>query len=155
MAQSSKVEAEATLWQQVEHAYDDWFAYEARAHALMELGDEESLQEASALHDRLAHSSFYQRTSLIDATLRGLGFKESDFIKQVKHFSSGWQMRIALAQVLLSEPDILLLDEPSNFLDTETSVWLMDWLKRFSGGLLLVSHDRYFWSKLPMRRWSF
>jgi ATP-binding cassette, subfamily F, member 3 len=144
MAQSTKVDATATLLEQCERAYARWHAMDARAKELSENSDSASLEEVANLHDRLAHSNFYQRRALIDATLRGLGFKIADLDKQVGSFSSGWQMRIALAQVLLSEPDILLLDEPSNFLDTETSLWLQDWLKRFSGGFLVVSHDRYF-----------
>ncbi|NIZ47151.1 ABC-F family ATP-binding cassette domain-containing protein [Entomospira nematocerorum] len=144
MAQSSKVDAEKTLFEQVETAFQYWFNLEARSKELMASGNEIQLQEASDLQDQIMHSSFYQREALIDTTLRGLGFSPNDFTKQVKHFSSGWQMRIALAQVLLEESDILLLDEPSNFLDTETSLWLIGWLKRYTGGLLIVSHDRYF-----------
>jgi ATP-binding cassette subfamily F protein 3 len=76
--------------------------------------------------------------------LKGLGFADADLDRDTGEFSGGWQMRIALAKVLLERPDILLLDEPTNYLDIEARAWLESWLKDFSGGYLLVSHDRYF-----------
>jgi ATP-binding cassette subfamily F protein 3 len=76
--------------------------------------------------------------------LSGLGFVEADMDRPTEEFSGGWQMRIALAKVLLESPDILLLDEPTNYLDIEARSWLEQWLRDFTGGYLLVSHDRYF-----------
>ena len=74
----------------------------------------------------------------------GLGFDRKDLERNVEEFSGGWQMRIALAKILLENPDILLLDEPTNYLDIEARNWLEQFLKDFTGGFLLVSHDRYF-----------
>jgi ATP-binding cassette subfamily F protein 3 len=76
--------------------------------------------------------------------LTGLGFSAGDIDRQTGEFSGGWQMRIALAKVLLENPDIMLLDEPTNYLDIEARTWLEAWIRSFSGGYLLVSHDRYF-----------
>lgn len=76
--------------------------------------------------------------------LIGLGFKESDFTKMCELFSGGWQMRIALAKLLLQNPDLLLLDEPTNHLDIESIEWLENYLNNYEGAILLVSHDRYF-----------
>jgi ATP-binding cassette subfamily F protein 3 len=73
-----------------------------------------------------------------------LGFDTADFKKATDSFSSGWQMRIALAKVLVHKPDILLLDEPTNYLDIEVRDWLEGFLLDYRGGVLLVSHDRYF-----------
>ncbi|HET7838480.1 MAG TPA: ABC-F family ATP-binding cassette domain-containing protein, partial [Rectinemataceae bacterium] len=74
----------------------------------------------------------------------GLGFREADLDRRARELSGGWQMRIALAKVLLENPDIMLLDEPTNYLDLEARSWLEDFLAAYKGGVLLVSHDRYF-----------
>lgn len=76
--------------------------------------------------------------------LTGLGFKEIDFEKPCENFSGGWQMRIALAKLLLQNPDLLLLDEPTNHLDIESIEWFENYLKNYEGSVLLISHDRYF-----------
>lgn len=76
--------------------------------------------------------------------LAGLGFEPADYGKKVEEFSSGWQMRIVLARILLDRPDLLLLDEPTNHLDIESIQWLEDYLKGFAGAIVVVSHDRYF-----------
>lgn len=92
----------------------------------------------------LEESGWHRRRSLAEQMLLGLGFDVSDFGRQVDEFSGGWQMRIALAKILLEHPDILLLDEPTNYLDIEARDWLETWLHDFTGGFLIVSHDRYF-----------
>ena len=97
-----------------------------------------------ALQTRLENSGWNSKKGLIDETLRGLGFSSADFNKNTEEFSGGWQMRIALAKVLLQNADIIVLDEPTNYLDIEARSWLELWLKKFKGGFLLVSHDRYF-----------
>ena len=79
-----------------------------------------------------------------EQVLLGLGFSREDLNRPVEEFSGGWQMRIALAKVLMQGPDILLLDEPTNYLDLEARNWLEQFLQSFAGGFLLVSHDRYF-----------
>ena len=96
------------------------------------------------LQTRLDNSGWNSKKGLIDETLRGLGFSSADFNKNTEEFSGGWQMRIALAKVLLQNADIIVLDEPTNYLDIEARYWLELWLKKFKGGFLLVSHDRYF-----------
>lgn len=154
MAQSAQVNLTRPLFEEVEQAFAYLFALEQQATELAHNHDEESLQKMADLHDQLAHSRFYERKGLIDATLRGLGFKESDFTRPMGDFSSGWRMRAALARVLLALPDVLLLDEPSNYLDLETTQWLIEWLRRFSGGLLVVSHDRYFLDQVTTETWE-
>lgn len=92
----------------------------------------------------LENSGWYRRAALAEQVLIGLGFSPKDMERQTEEFSGGWQMRIALAKALMQEPDILLLDEPTNYLDLEARNWLEQFLSNFSGGFLLVSHDRYF-----------
>jgi ATP-binding cassette, subfamily F, member 3 len=80
----------------------------------------------------------------ITTVLRGLGFKPADFDKACETFSGGWQMRIALAKLLLGRPGLLLLDEPTNHLDLEARNWLEEYLTSYPHAVILVSHDRYF-----------
>ena len=77
------------------------------------------------------------------AALAGLGFREGDLEKPMGAFSGGWQMRACMAKTLLAEPDVLLLDEPSNYLDTPAVEWLQKRLRSYAGTLLLISHDRF------------
>ncbi len=80
--------------------------------------------------------------------LAGLGFREEDHHKPAKSFSGGWVMRAHLARLLVSEPALLLLDEPTNHLDLEALLWFQDYLTRYPGGLLIISHDREFLNTL-------
>ncbi len=79
-----------------------------------------------------------------EKVLMGLGFKRSDFIRPVAEFSSGWQMRLELAKILLQKPDVVLLDEPTNHLDIESIQWLEEFLMNYFGAVVMVSHDRAF-----------
>jgi len=86
--------------------------------------------------------------SRIESVLHGLGFEQSDMKRQTSEFSGGWQMRIALAKLLLASPSLLLLDEPTNHLDIISQRWLENYLKRYEGAILMVSHDRAFLDEL-------
>ncbi len=109
------------------------------------------MAEAEACHDpdRLGH--VYDRLLAIDAytadaraarVLLGLGFDEEMQVRPLHSFSGGWKMRVALAALLFSEPDVLLLDEPSNHLDLEATLWLENFLKSYPGTLVVISHER-------------
>ncbi|MDR0641593.1 MAG: ATP-binding cassette domain-containing protein [Treponema sp.] len=102
------------------------------------------LEEHHRLQEAVEASGYYRREAEISMVLGGLGFSRDDQDRDTGEFSGGWQMRIALAKVLLERPGILLLDEPTNYLDIEARSWLESWLRSFEGGYLLVSHDRYF-----------
>ena len=102
------------------------------------------IAEHHSLQEAVLNSGYYEREGVIEATLTGLGFSKTDFNKMTESFSGGWQMRIALARTLLENPDILLLDEPTNYLDIEARQWLEDFLNKFKGGYIIVSHDRFF-----------
>lgn len=110
---------------------------------------ENLISEHHNLQEQIEACGYYRREADIFSVLTGLGFStndqdRNDLNRNTGEFSGGWQMRIALAKVLLEKPDILLLDEPTNYLDIEARYWLEKWLDTFSGGYLLVSHDRYF-----------
>ncbi len=108
----------------------------------------ELLQAYDQLQERFHQMNGYATESRAKEILTGLGFKENDFQRPVSEFSGGWHMRIALAKILLQEPDCLMLDEPTNHLDMETLVWLENLLSTYKGTLIMVSHDRYFLDKI-------
>ncbi len=144
MSQSESVDLNLSAYQEAEKAFIEGLDVEKKIAYLDGLGTPEAIDERAVLYDELILSGFYEREGLIDATLRGLGFREEQFHVPLSSLSSGWRMRAALARILLGKIDFLLLDEPSNYLDIEASDWLMSWLKRYQGGYLLISHDRYF-----------
>ncbi len=98
----------------------------------------------SLLQDRFHALEGYALDAQVGSVLAGLGFDKEDWARQTDEFSGGWQMRIALAKLLLAKPNLLLLDEPTNHLDLETRNWLEDYLKSYPFGYILISHDRYF-----------
>lgn len=109
--------------------------------------DEEAQSNLIELHDiqeELLHSGYFDRKVTIEKILKGLGFEDNDLNRTCNEFSGGWQMRIALAKVLVENPDIMFLDEPTNYLDIEARIWLKNYLKVYHGGLMLVSHDQDF-----------
>ena len=106
------------------------------------------LQAYDRIQERFHRENGYAVEARAKEILTGLGFKESDFQRSISEFSGGWHMRIALAKILLQEPDCLMLDEPTNHLDMETLVWLENLLSAYKGTLIMVSHDRYFQDRL-------
>ncbi len=102
------------------------------------------LEQHYHLEQQIQESGFYEQEKAIYNVLTGLGFSPNQFNNDCSTFSGGWQMRIALAVTLLKKPDIMLLDEPTNYLDIEAREWLTQFLLNSTGGYLLVSHDRYF-----------
>lgn len=96
------------------------------------------------LHGALADADAYTANSRAEQLLLGLGFSEEQFNQPVSSFSGGWRMRLNLAQALMRPSDLLLLDEPTNHLDLDAIIWLEEWLKRYEGTLIIISHDRDF-----------
>jgi ATP-binding cassette subfamily F protein 3 len=96
----------------------------------------------SDIHMRLADIDAYTADSRASSILAGLGFSERDQHSPASSFSGGWRMRVALAAVLFAEPDLLLLDEPTNYLDLEGALWLENYMGKYPGTVLVISHDR-------------
>jgi ATP-binding cassette, subfamily F, member 3 len=102
------------------------------------------LQLVSEADHHLEETGYYRRQEQIGRVLGGLGFRIEDHHRPLGEFSGGWRMRAALAKSLLTRPDVLLLDEPTNYLDSEARLWLGTFLRNFSRGFVIVSHDRAF-----------
>jgi ATP-binding cassette subfamily F protein 3 len=114
---------------------------------------EKSLQEAEQANDGLKIGELYAQLADADAytarpraerLLTGLGFRQEELERPVSSFSGGWRMRLNLAQALMCPSELLLLDEPTNHLDLDAILWLEEWLKRYRGTLIVISHDRDF-----------
>ena len=105
---------------------------------------EAAAERYSMLQERFHALDGYALDAQVGGVLTGLGFSKEDWTRQTDEFSGGWQMRIALAKLLLAKPNLLLLDEPTNHLDLETRNWLEDYLHTYPFGYILISHDRYF-----------
>jgi ATP-binding cassette subfamily F protein 3 len=96
------------------------------------------------LHAALHDADAYTAQARAETLLNGLGFSHAQMNEPVASFSGGWRMRLNLAQALMCPSDLLLLDEPTNHLDLDAIIWLEDWLKRYAGTLIVISHDRDF-----------
>jgi ATP-binding cassette subfamily F protein 3 len=110
-----------------------------------------ALEELGEVLTELEHHDFYSAESRATSVLFGLGFTEADLSRDVSEFSGGIRMRIALAKLLLDAPEFMMLDEPTNHLDIEARNWLEDFLCAYQGGIILVSHDRYFLDRVTKR----
>ncbi len=115
---------------------------------------ERATRRYTELHDRIEHQDAYSIEHRVEEILGGLGFATADFGRAASTFSGGQQSRLMLAKLLLQSPDLMLLDEPSNHLDIETTAWLESYLSRQSVGMVIVSHDRYFLDKTVTKIWE-
>jgi ATP-binding cassette subfamily F protein 3 len=112
---------------------------------------EKLAREYGKLQDHYAVLGGYGFEAEAKRILNGLGFKEDDFTRATEELSGGWLMRLALAKILLQNPDLLLLDEPTNYLDIESLIWLEDFLVNYPGAMVIVSHDRIFLNHVIQR----
>jgi len=149
-----------TLYAEAETAFEDVLAIQAKVEELQTQLDTlrpESAEHAEALelfgelHHKLDELDAYRMRSKVERVLLGLGFSSADLNRLTETFSGGWQMRIALAKLLLQEPFVLLLDEPTNHLDLDSLEWLEEYLRSYHGAVILVSHDRTFLDSLTTR----
>ncbi len=142
-----------TVFAECLSVFDHLHALEAESIALthtLSEADPKSKEYAAAaerysdIADHLHVHDIYTLDSQVGAVLGGLGFTKEDWERKTEEFSGGWQMRIALAKLLLQKPSLLLLDEPTNHLDLESRNWLENYLHDYPNAFILISHDRYF-----------
>ena len=161
LPQQMRVADTTTLVAETAKAFDEVLKIEATIESLTEeiasRTDYETEAYAELIHrlneanDRYHILGGDTRDADIERTLLGLGFKRTDFERPTREFSGGWRMRIELAKLLLKRPSIFLLDEPTNHLDIESIQWLEEYLKNYSGAVLLISHDRAFLDNVTTR----
>src|SRR5512139_2381827 len=153
LPQDGLVHEGRSLYEEASLAFGALLELKEEMHALeAKLGDpavpppenDEMLARYSDLQDRFRVNDGYQIDLKVATVLRGLGFGERDFERPTEAFSGGWQMRLALAKLLLAGPDLLLLDEPTNHLDLDARNWLEGYLLGYPHAVILVSHDRFF-----------
>lgn len=150
--QNSGLDTDRTIWAEMLTTYSVLISMEAKLKLLEKdislEKDEERLhsmmKEYDTLLERFSREGGYEYNSRIRGVLRGLGFPDEQFELPVKALSGGQKTRLALAKLLLEEPDLLLLDEPTNHLDISAIEWLEDFLKSYKKAVLVISHDRYF-----------
>jgi len=122
---------------------------------IKDCGDKENtdflLSQQGRLQTRFEAMDGYSIEHESRRVLMGLGFKESELLLNISQLSGGWSMRVALARILVLRPDLLLLDEPTNHLDLPSTQWLEDYLVKFDGAFVLISHDRTFLNKVTNR----
>ena len=152
-----------TLYKEVETVFGDVLQVQERldqVHKLMgELNHEtdefkELLELYGELQHKLEDSDAFRMKMNIEKVLTGLGFSERDFGRETDEFSGGWQMRIALAKLLLMQPSLLLLDEPTNHLDLDSLEWLEEYLRSYEGAVMIVSHDRRFLDNMTTKTYE-
>jgi len=143
-----------TVYDEVVLAFQELLALKEEQHRIEDAlagashddgGDHEKLLvRYSEVQDRFKHLGGYEIDARVADVLKGLGFSLADQQRRTEEFSGGWQMRIALAKLLLARPNLLLMDEPTNHLDLPARNWLEEYLEDYPGSVVLVSHDRYF-----------
>ena len=116
--------------------------------------DEKLIEQYGKAEERFEFLGGYDYESMTKKILTGLGFTQEDWDRDIHAFSGGQKVRINLAAAFVRHPDFLLLDEPTNHLDMGMLEWLEDYLRSYKGGILMISHDRYFLDAVCTRMWE-
>lgn len=143
-----------TLYDEFMTAFDDITALARKKQAMEQAiaaGDKSALEDYGRLVDRFEYLEGYDFEARIKKVAFGLGFTEEELQRETAHLSGGQRTRVVLAKALLREPDFLFLDEPTNHLDISMIEWLEEFLNAYTGGVLLISHDRYFLDKVATK----
>lgn len=155
LAQNSGLQSERSIWNEMLHVFSHLIEAEKELRSLeAQIADpalmsdekkyEDTLNRYSARSEWFREQGGYEMETRIRSILHGMGFGNFSFDTPIRTLSGGQKTRLALARILLQAPDILMLDEPTNYLDIETLTWLEDYLRGYSGAIVVVSHDRYF-----------
>ncbi|MEH6551884.1 MAG: ATP-binding cassette domain-containing protein [Pseudomonadales bacterium] len=148
-------EVEATKRSALDYVIDGDKTLRGLQQELAEAEASEDNHAIAHLHAALESHDGYTAVSRAQQLLAGLGFADADQHRPVTDFSGGWRIRLNLAQTLMCPSDLMLLDEPTNHLDLDTVGWLEQWLRRYSGTLLIISHDRDFLDAVTQRTLQF
>ena len=158
LKQNSGLESNSTIDEEMHKAFEKLIATKSKMELLEKQMAESTGDELEFISSEYAQlSAFFEARDgyridvKIKQVLNGMGFENIPLDRVVSSFSGGEKTRLALAKLLLEEPDLLILDEPTNHLDFETLMWLEDYLKGYKGAILIVSHDRYFLNKICNR----
>ncbi|MFI3231378.1 MAG: ABC-F family ATP-binding cassette domain-containing protein [bacterium] len=154
-SQSLELDESKSIFEELLLIFKDVIDMEQRLRFIesqMSIVDQQELDtlmvEYQKISDYLKDNNCFDYNSRIKGILKGLGFSEDDFYKNIKLLSGGQKTRVALGKILLQDPDLLLLDEPTNHLDINSIQWLENYLKGYSKSVLIISHDRYFLNKI-------
>lgn len=159
LAQHSGLDSQNSIWEEMLTVFQATLELETRLRFLEKeiadpnvLSDQEKyhqlLEEYAQVSERFQTGQGYQYEASIRSVLHGLRFYEKDYSTSIASLSGGQKTRLALGKLLLQQPDLLVLDEPTNYLDLETLAWLEQYLNTYPGSILVVSHDRYFLDSL-------
>ena len=151
LAQNSTVDTSHTIYEELLSVKADLLRLEEKIRECennMKHADGDALEDLMKQYTSLTHAfetggGYLYRSELV-GVLKGLGFTEDEFSKPVATLSGGQKTRVALGRLLLQNPDLIILDEPTNHLDYEMVEWLEDYLRRFRGAIIMITHDRYF-----------
>ncbi len=163
LEQGSGLGGENTIWDEMRGVFSELFKVQNKMRDIeekMTALDSESCEYKSLVAEYSHISGYFEQLGGYDidvkikTVLNGMGFLENVWQREIKSLSGGEKTRLALAKLLLEQPELLILDEPTNHLDFKTLMWLEDYLGRYTGALILVSHDRYFLDKLIKTVWD-
>ena len=155
LAQHQDLDSSKTIYEELKEVKRPIIEMEQQIRSLelsMQHASGEELEQLLSSYSRLNHTfeleNGYAWKSELTGVLKGLGFTEEEFSKEVSTLSGGQKTRVSLGKLLLSKPDVILLDEPTNHLDMESISWLENYLLNYSGAVVIVAHDRYFLNRV-------